>query len=182
MTANNNGNGNGGGLVTYGRTLARKMSSGQAAELLSNMDQGLERGKVHVIVTATSIPDLRNVECLMDDLDADQAIVALAVAARRLAQLHGRAPEPAAVVALDDAQSIRTKAEDIVDTCRSSRLEHQNEQLLTRSFDRSREACVRTVMVALATAAITADRLLTMSLPRETAAVMPASEPTAAEA
>lgn len=153
----------GGALVTYGPTLARPMSADYQRDLLANIDPARGRGAVHVFVTSTYAPDLLNVETLIDDLQPRRAIVALATAARRLAQLYGGAREPSAILSEPDAQDVRTKAEDLVDLCRASRVNIKQGELLTRGFDLTREEAVNAVMVALALASVTPDRLTALA-------------------
>jgi hypothetical protein len=146
------------GVYTYGPTLARAMSGDHARNLFHMVEQSRVKGSVQVAVTSTYVPGALNVEALIDGLAPEGAVVALAIAARRLAQLYGGAREPVAVLSEDHAEEVRATAERLVDLCRSSRLLTQGE-LLTRGFDLSREDAVQEVMAALAVPAVTSRRL-----------------------
>lgn len=138
-------------ILTYGPTLARPMPYEHAAALIGDIIETHAEGGVEVVVTRSHVPGIANVECAIFDLSPDRAIQALAIAARQIAKMHGKGREPAAVIDLNDELALRATADHLVDLCRASGFSADSE-LITRSFDQTREMCVIQVMAALAVA------------------------------
>lgn len=138
-------------ILTYGPTLARAMDYDQAAAHIAAIDDDRGEGVIGVVVARSHVPGISNIECAVDRLPPDRAIIALATAATRLAKIHGKALGPAQVLDKVDAQVLRASAERLVDFCRASQIIACG----VPRYDATREACVGEIMMALACASVT---------------------------
>jgi hypothetical protein len=143
-------------IISFGRSLARLMSGIDLMAHLDRIDGRKVIGMAHVAVCRSHVPSVLNVEAWRDNLPPQLAATGLEVAAERLRIIHD-VPRPLRFQAIDlyDAETMRKRAEQLVDMCRSSSIKHVGGGAMAlHTFDQSRENCVRAAIVMLGTAAL----------------------------
>lgn len=142
--------------LTFGRTLARRMSQDAAhGAICTAIQQGRLRGEVLIAVVATEQPGRLDVEASFRELTIEQALDALQIASRRLAIVHGVRASTAVPVASTDADALQALAERLVDKCRAfgwwERVLGAMKWFGSHAdFKHGRDACVRELMHEIA--------------------------------
>lgn len=138
-------------ILTFGPSLARQMHPEfVTAHLVRQLHEGKAEGVIQIFVCRSYTPNVLNVECGIDDLDPERALQALRVAADQLARIHNLAQPATPILPPEDAASVRRKAEQLVDSIRSSRAEiNPGRDTVSHLFDVSREDAVKAVVEEL---------------------------------
>lgn len=138
-------------ILTFGPSLARQMNPEFiTAHLVRQLHEGKAEGVIQIFVCRSYTPGVLNVECGVDDLEPEQALQALRIAADQLARIHHVAPPASPVLPPEDAASVCRRAEQLVDSIRSSRPEiAPNRDMVRHLFDLPREDAVKTVVEEL---------------------------------
>lgn len=137
-------------IISYGPTLARRMSNVEVMARLSMMDGNRVLGIAHVTITPTTHPRIVNVDCwLENDTPPEMAAKALHVAEARLRKLHNI--DGAGLVLVDiNREAHRHRAERLVDMICASHIGGSGKRPKITAFDHTRENCIRAIMGALA--------------------------------
>lgn len=136
-------------LLTYGRTLVKRMTHERAYDLISRkiIDRRVI-GHVSIAVSRTENPTRMDVDATFHDLSAEEALDALAIAAARIGVLHGVPASNAVAPGTDEADALVAMAERLVDRLRVFGMRDRVAGWLkgTADFRVSREQAVRDVV------------------------------------
>ncbi len=139
-------------IFTIGPTLARKMSRNAAAAYVNKIPLDRSVGVVGIATSRSHVPPAINVDCVIDTMSPDHAILAMRVAISALLKGYGEPDDPLIMLAPIDLDGIRSIAEHLVAHCRSSRIDDEAGRYM---FDVPLESAVQAVMQALAALSIT---------------------------